>query len=379
MSAEIPEETQKDESVLISANLRPGQGFAKVTINSKRRGVFSTLLDWKTMEDCDEPPPPQLAYLPQVSKVQYDSVFWMDAEKFLKAAIYSLKNDTYDLVENLDLLRENHLNKWQLADHVDNYRGRIPKDDPFLHYGVFPSDGNISAVMSPKLAEQFIKVCDNYYANTTNFHEKQKIQWVASWLYLSCPTSILNSSRQNLSINGKNIKPVDLHTIGLCWYKKRDLTAFFTALEQVFLSGRPAINNWLRASRNIVRFRDHALKPEIVPKERLDNIIRGVYKALINEINKINRSNYKKKKPIFDNCILLLLYLLKRRRYDANFLAPESELAIKIDEALNNLITNGRRRLSNRQVTIVSITLKFFRKEANYDDLKHILIEDQLT
>ncbi len=57
VSAEIPEETQKDESVLISANLKPGQGFAKVTINSERRGVFSTLLNWKTMEDCDEPPP----------------------------------------------------------------------------------------------------------------------------------------------------------------------------------------------------------------------------------------------------------------------------------------------------------------------------------
>jgi hypothetical protein len=73
VSAEIHEETQKDESVRISANLRPGQGFAKVTINSERRGVFSTLLNWRTMEDCEEPPPPNLSYLPQVSKVKYDS------------------------------------------------------------------------------------------------------------------------------------------------------------------------------------------------------------------------------------------------------------------------------------------------------------------
>ncbi len=152
--------------------------------------------------------------------------------------------------------------------------------------------------------------------------------------------------------------------------KKNDLTDFFAALEQVFLSGRKSINHWLRASRNIVRFRDHALKPEVVPDQRLDNIINGVYIALLKEIN---NHNFERK---FDNCILSLLYLLKRRRYDANFLAPESELAIKIDEILNNLITNGSRRLSNRQVTIVSITLKFFRKEAIYSDLQGIMVED---
>ena len=157
VSAEIPEETQKDESVLISANLRPGQGFAKVTINSERRGVFNTLLNWRTMEECEEPPPPNLSYLPQVSKVIYDSDLWTDAEKFLKAAINSLENDTYDLTEKLDLLR-NHINKWPLADYIDYQRGRIPKDDPFLHYGVFPSDGDINTGMSPQLTSSCRKI-----------------------------------------------------------------------------------------------------------------------------------------------------------------------------------------------------------------------------
>jgi len=369
VSAEIPEETQKDESVLISANLRPGQGFAKVTINSKRRGVFSTLLNWRTMEDCEEPPPPNLSYLPQVSKVIYDSELWTNAENFLKAAINSLENETDDLINNLDFLR-NHINRYPLADKHDEYRGDIPRDDPFLHYGVFPSDGDLTTVMEPQLAKQFIDFCDEYFANSNNHKKKKKTQQAASWLYLSCPQSILNSSRRNLKLLGRKTRDVDLHTIGLCWDKKNDLTDFFAALEQVFLSGRESINHWLRASRNIVRFRDHALKPEVVPDQRLANIIDGVYFALLKEIN---NHNFERK---FDNCILLLLYLLKRRRYVANFLAPESELAIKIDEILNNLITNKRRQLSNRQFTIVSITLKFFRKEASFADLQGIMIEE---
>lgn len=368
VSAEIPEETQKDESVRISANLRPGQGFAKVTINSERRGVFSTLLNWRTMEDCEEPPPPNLSYLPQVSKVKYDSDLWLDAEKFLKTVINSLGNDAFDLVDDLDLFRKK-INKWFPADYKDEQRGRIPKGDPFLYYGVFPSDGDITSVMSPQLAKRFIDACDEYFANTRNYNKKEKIQWAASWLYLSCPPSILESSRRNLRIYGKETSRVDLHTIGLCWDRKIDLTAFFAALEQVFLSKQQHINNWLRASRNIVRFRDHALKPEIVPKERLDYIINGLCKALINEIN---RYNFKRK---FDNCILSLLYLLKRRRYDVHFLASDSEIVLKIDGILDNLLKNRRRQLSNRQLKIVSITLKFFRKEASFADLQGIMVE----
>jgi len=370
VSAEIPEETKKDENVIISANLRPGQGFAKVTINSVRKGVFSTSLNWRTMEPCEEPPTPNLSYLPQVSIVEYDSDLWLAAEEFLKIATNSLVNDTYSLVDDLDLFR-NKINKWFPADYINRQRGRRSEGNPFLYYGVFSSDGDINSVMSPQLAKRFIDACEEFYStNPRAYEKKQKIQWAASWLYLSCPPSILNSSRRNLSLYGKRTSHVDLHTIGLCVDKKDDLLAFFAALEQVFLSEREGINNWLRASRNIVRFRDHALKPEIVPKERLDNIIIGLSNALINEIT---AGNFERK---FDNCILSLLYLLKRRRYDANFLASDSEIAIEIDGILDHLLKNRPKQLSDRQFTIVSITLKFFRKEASFADLQGIMVED---
>ena len=72
VTAEIPKQTTRDEEVQIFAHLKPGQGFAKVFIDSVNEGIFSTKLDWRTMKDCDEPVPPPLAYLPDVSRIVQD-------------------------------------------------------------------------------------------------------------------------------------------------------------------------------------------------------------------------------------------------------------------------------------------------------------------
>ncbi|MGA1825731.1 MAG: hypothetical protein ACMUIP_13835 [bacterium] len=370
VSAEIPEETKRDESVIISANLKPGQGFAKVVIDSVKQGVFNTLLKWRSMEPCEEPPPPSLSYLPEVSIIKHDRDMWCDAEDYLWKAITALTHNTPDVIDKLRLLKDK-LNKWPRADSINEKRGHILKENPFLHYGVFPSDGNIDSVHSPKLAKEFIDVCEKYFSNIHIKREKKEtVQWTASWLYLSCPPAIINSSRQNLRHYEMETPNFDLHTIGLCWNDKKDLTAFFEVLEKIFLSERERINNWLRACRNIVRFRDHALKPEVVPRERLDIIVNGLVQSLENEIKK---DNFQRK---FYNCVLSFLYLLKRRRYEDDFLALDSEIAQKVDKIFNELIMRRQSQLSEKYNTVVSITQKFLRKEARFTDLQGIMVEE---
>jgi len=385
VSAEIPEETRQDELVKISANLRPGQGFAKVSIDSIRDGVFRTLLNWKTMETCGPPPPPPLAYLPKVSRIIYDEETWLKAEGSLLAATRSLKNDAQNLMDKLAQLRE-HINKWTLADRVDEYRGRIPKGDIFLHYGVFPSDGNLDEVQSPDVAYEFARECGAYFSRIPIFTKKKKaVQQAASWLYLACPPIIIESARQNLKQNIAVTSPVDLHTIGLCWEKPSDIKSFFSALERLFQVRRKGINNWLRSIRNVIRFRDHALKPEIVSRHRLENIISGLLRSLESQVNgKIDQyengqlqfksiGNHHAQNPnlerIFDNCVLSILYLLKRRRYEPDFLTSDSEHYRRLDEIFSTLINRRKNKLSDRQYKIVSITLRFLRQEASYADL----------
>jgi hypothetical protein len=391
VTAEISEETRRDEPVKISANLRPGQGFAKVAIESAREGIFHTSLNWRTMEPCDPPEKPKLAYLPQVSIVMHDEDFWFKAEPSIHSAIRALRSDAPDLMDRLVQLRK-HINRCPLADREDEYRGRIPKGDIFLHYGVFPSDGNLKEVHSQSLAEEFAEECEAYFLRRGIFTRKKKsIQQTASWLYLACPSAIIESARQNLKQNIAATSQVDLHTIGLCFEKPYDIKCFFAALENVFLLKRKHINNWLRASRNIVRFRDHALQPEIVSRSRLENIISGLLRSLEGEVNArgYQRENGQLEiegivnphgrrpnlKMIFDNCVLSILYLLKRRRYEPDFMTSGDDHYKRLDDIFSMLINEGKNNLSDRQLKIVRITRRFLRQEASYDDLRGIMVE----
>jgi hypothetical protein len=343
------------------------------------------------MEPCDPPEKPKLAYLPQVSIVMHDEDFWSNAEPSIHSAIRALRSDAPDLLDRLAQLR-GHINKWPLADNVDKFRGRIPKGDIFLHYAVFPSDGNLDEVQSPSLANEFARECEAYFSRSAIFTKKKKaVQQAASWLYLACPPAIIESARQNLKQNIAATSPVDLHTIGLCWEKLADIKSFFDALERLFQVRRKGINNWLRAIRNIVRFRDHALKREMVSRSRLDNIISGLLRSLeaqvkglvdqygngqleIESIGNPHRQNPNLER-IFDNCVLSILYLLKRRRYEPDFMSSDSEQYRRLNDIFYTLIQKRRNALSARQFKIVSITLRFLRQEASYADLQGIMVE----
>ena len=391
VKAEISQETRQDEPVTISANLRPGQGFAKVTIDSVREGIFRTSLNWKTMEPCDPPPPPPLAYLPKVSRVTPDEDMWAKAKSNLKCVIRALRDDTPDLLDRLQQLTAK-INKWLPADREDERRGRIPKGDIFLYYGVFPSDGNLKGVYYPSLANEFARQCEIYFLRQEISEiTKEKIQRAASWLYLACPPVIIESARQNLRRDIARTSQVDLHTIGLCFKEPADIKCFFSALERLFQVRSTGINEWLRTIRNIVRFHDYALKPEVVSRDRLENIISGLLRSLESQVNgQIDQyrncqlqiesigNPYKpnpKLKTIFNNCVLAILYLLKRRRYEPDFLTSDSEYYKRLDDVFSTLIEKRKNALSDRQFKIVSITQKFLHQEASYDDLKEIMVE----
>ncbi len=321
------------------------------------------------MEPCDPPEKPKLAYLPRVSIITHDEGMWFPAEISLHETIRALKNDAAELLDRLKELRL-HINKWPLADSFDKYRGRDQKGDIFLHYGVFPSDGNLKEVHNSSLANQFARQCETYFSNIEIFTNKKKsIQRTASWLYLACPTVIIDSARNNLRRGIDAILPVDLHTMGLCFKEPSDIKLFLAALEQIFIGKYTHINEWLRTGRNIVRFREHALTPEVVSRRRLQNIVAGILRSLEEEIR------VSKLKNIFNNCVLLSLYLLKRRRYEPNFMTSDNDHYKRLDDIFSTLINKRRNKLSDRQYKIVSITLKFLHQEASYADLQGIMIE----
>ena len=365
VTAEIPKQTVRDEEVEIVAHLRPGQGFAKVRVDSVHRGVFSTTLDWRTMEPTEEPPPPPLAYLPEVSYIEADSGMWNLAQEYAEDAIYELQNIGGDLISALRDFREvGGLNKWPSADSIDDFRGVQTKGDIFRHYGICPSDGKIDTIKDSELIEGFALECSKQFLSSESTKSQKKaIQQAVSWLYLACPDVILSRVRDNLSRQIANTAAIDLHTIGLCWSHVDDFALFFEALYQRLLRGTIGVNNWLRACRNIIRFRDAALHPSSISKKKLNLIVRKIVTILTDQVDQNNFGG------IFNNCILTSLYLLKRRRYDKDFLDIEDDLFYEIENVLDDLILNSSVHLNARNEKIIKITLKFLRKEASLTDL----------
>lgn len=370
VTAVIPKVTKIDEEVKIVARLSPGQGFAKVFIDSVNHGVFSTRLDWRTMEDCDEPPPPPLAYLPKVSRVEHNEYMWESSKIYVYKAIESLKTDDDNLLlTTMKNLREiGKFNQWPLADAYDVYRGDAPQGDSFRHYGICPSNGDLESVSSPSLMKEFADECAKKFMHekTTSAQRKQ-IQQTASWMYLACPADIINYVRKNLTKNQVQMTQVDLHTIGLCWCNSEDISLFFEVLEKRLSQGITGVNNWLRACRNIVRFRDSALHPNIISETRLRIILNRIIEILKGQIQNNNFHT------IFNNCILTCLYLLKRRRYNEEFLNAKSHGAYSFETILETLLDENS--LNNRQSEIISVTLKFLRKEASMNDINESVLK----
>jgi len=81
---------------------------------------------------------------------------------------------------------------------------------------------------------------------------------------------------------------------------------------------------------------------------------------------------------IFGNCLEAIPFLLKRRRYDADFLAPDSAVARRLIRFLEEVDLEYRWRLPTRLQQFPKATLNFLRMKATITDLEQLLgVEDE--
>jgi hypothetical protein len=258
-----------------------------------------------------------------------------------------------------------------MADPLDDRRGyRRGADDIFRHYGICPSNGNLDSCTSPVLLREFADECTRrFIVNGLAINEQNQIQRIASWMYLACPPPIISHVRRNLRMNVADISSVDLNTIGLCWCEADDMKSFFFALENRLRLGIVGVNNWLRACRDIVRFRDAALHPDIIQRRNLELIMAKIIRILDGEIQQ-NHFNV-----IFKNCVLTCLFLLKRRRYEDDFFDINGDGCCLLVSILDNLLIHDPINLHDNNKAIVKVTLDFLRKKGSLDILDSSVLE----
>jgi hypothetical protein len=145
------------------------------------------------------------------------------------------------------------------------------------------------------------------------------------------------------------------------------LRQFYPLVVRALRALRP--NNWLHAVRNICRFRNHALHPDVISETDLKQLTEQIFETLQRQSENTNFA----RSPIFRNCLEALSFLLKRRRYDPEFLAPTSQLAQKLIYFLETVDRASRGSLPRRLQPVPRATINFLQREGTESDIEALL------
>ncbi len=374
VSTELATAATHNESVCVEVEVKPGQGFARVRIESVTPGVFATRLDWRTMEECDEPKPPMLAYLLDVSRILPDRGMFERARPTLVTALRALQQNSPDARERLRdaiaLLRQ-----FPLAYNMERMRGRTVVKDFMLHYGIIGSGSNLSKLPEPDLVlalrdaigKKFGELVQRRNVGGALFNT---LLLAGGWFYLSMPKECFDYLRSRLAAESRNFRRLsreELGAVGLAFETTEDLRRFYPLVVRALCDPVIPPNNWLRAVRNICRFRNRALHPDTISDTTLYQLTEQLFKTLQEQAT---RGNFAQ---IFGNCLEAIPFLLKRRRYDPEFLVPTSQLAQELIRFLEKVDRNNRRQLSARLQLVPRATVNFLRMEATASDIEDLL------
>jgi len=376
VGTELAKPATRDEPVRIAVEVKPGQGFARVRIDSVTPGVFNTRLDWRTMQNCDEPKPQPLAYLPGVSRILPDRQMFHAAQPVLQLALAALEKSnptaaTERLREAIKLL-----NKWPLAHNVERNRGRATAKDFMLHYGVFGSEGKLELLPAPGLARSLRNAIGERFKTLIRSGKARSqlgntLLRAGGWFYLAMPDECRDYLRSQLEEAASDVlalSAVDLHAIGLGISAPDDFRRFFPLVVEALCHPEAKPNNWLRAVRNICRFRNHALHTNAISDTVLTHLVDALFDNMQTQI-----SGGTFAPRIFGNCLESIPFLLKRRRYDPDFLAPDSRVARQLIRFLEQVDKEHRHRLPTRLQGVPKATLNFVSKQATSTDLEQLL------
>ncbi len=186
------------------------------------------------------------------------------------------------------------LNQWPLAHVVEMRRRNRREKNFFLHYGVLGSDWRFDLIPDPQLATELHDLISAKFADLVDrgFGGSpfgKRLLRVAGWLYLAMPQPCYAWLRQRVgeaTRRGEQLTREELHAIGLAFEAPDDLRPFFSLLVRR-LAGVGTVNEWLRATRNISRFRNHALAPHIIATETLLEITRRILSIMRQEFSRI--------------------------------------------------------------------------------------------
>jgi len=360
---------ESDIPLVIDAIARPGQGFALVKVQSRELGVFDSHLDWQKMEPCSEPRRPALGYVPSAVELVPDHSLWSSCEPNMRELLKLLvKLEPPEKVERAARTVTPKLRR-TVAILQAGPPGTTERSGASFRFscaigrnGEPPKDSE-----APLMAE--LKSAGVRWLNAHR-RESGGTRWLIKyfgWWHLGCPRNLVTPVLERLARSPQSCSSDDLHLVGLSIEDPQDVKVLLRAYLRT-IRDAPSPNAWLKAFRNVIKFNEHALR-EIDPSFAGDLYARTA--------DRLEWAIQNSRPLIAQNCLEALLFCLKRRRYDDNFLLPGTSLYQRTSRLLDDLNSSERMRrkkaLADWRVTFS----RFLRTEGNLQDLATLLKDDE--
>lgn len=322
----------KNEPVSLAISVEPAAGNAKLEVVPGKVGLFANrrvFVEWKRMQDTGKPPKKYLDDLPRIFpdllKRHSSSAKWHASRSKIESVLNTLQG-TEGVRARLQSLRE----ALRLKD-----TSQSPED-----YTAIDSDGMVAAGIPNEnhILDRLVKsLVGSLRSGNNQGLSRHKDQIIS---VLACTSTadadfqgylVSRLQSQKKRIGQPDLKDHELSAIGWCLRDENGIAIFAEVMEKRLNFSISNCNNWLKAFSEILRYRDTATKE--IPSSLCHSLSEVALKVFVDQ------ARQRSLRFLFRYSALIIVYLLRRRAWDDDYMAPDEPYAVRAKEEFDKVWT----------------------------------------
>jgi hypothetical protein len=352
--------------VRIEARLRPGQGPASFVVESETPGLFHAEVRESRVVEREVAPEILYSWPPGSAWVVSDPHLAREAKPFLARLVTALQTGV-DLSARTKAARQ-EIGKWYKQDGTFFVPDDVPSEiyKQFIYFGVIPSDVRPAYSGIESLLSEIIEEVPVALTLNRGTPLERILFTFSSWLYARCPVEVLDRVRRVLSDRAAVLLDSQFSCVGNCFTEEEDFRLFYRYLVRANRRGELSGYPWIRAWRNLVRFRVQAMNTYVLSREEMQELCLAYLTAFEESEPSWNGQS------IYLHCCYLAPHLLKRRRFDIGFLPPDDPGDVLAERFVSVLQWARRQAPTNKLRENLDCALLFFSKRADSRTLQRL-------
>ncbi len=322
--ADFPEAVSRDVQVTLDVSVEPAAGNASVEVIPSETGVLGTrrlFLEWRRMKDLNKTPEDWLNSLeticPPLMRRAASQMLWPSAHR---ALVNYLSNPN-------DRLLRTVISRVQQPDGT--FFATDPDEEKTAN--AVSSDGNPPSGESQEL-DRFVDHVLHRLAVSSGLALKEHVRALAyAW---TSRTEFQNYLDKRIQQPFITLEPHELEACGRCLHTPERIAHFANAVATFLSRADSGPNNWLKAFARMLRYRKCATRD--IESSLCETLTRQIL-DVFEQQRTTGSAQY-----IFTNSSLCIVYLLRRREYDDEYLHPTTALAIQVRESFERAIADLR-------------------------------------